>query len=202
MLSEVSFSQSTKDLLRRLSTGKVGEECRIAFAYIAYPTRTAGSEHRPRMFIFMSQAFQKFTAFFHNGNVCRKVGVEYVIETNLFQSCNHHAFGELFWCKTKCFAPSNTNCGGNLYNGNFIGICQYFEDFGNIVTFFECANGAMGNALTAQAAIGLSDVGESVGNIYGSATTGVYQVPDVQALHFVTNLDATHTFDAFFRISN
>ena len=202
LLSEVSFSQSTKDLLRRLSAGKVGEERRITFAYIAYPTRAAGGEHRPRMFIFMSQAFQKFTAFFHNGNVCRKVGVEYIIKANLFQSCNHHTFSELFRCKTKCFAPSSTNCGSNLYNGNLVGICQYFEDFGNIVTFFERANGAMSNALTAQAAIGLSDIGESVGNIYGSATTGVYQVPDIQALHFVTNLDATHAFDTFFRISN
>ena len=202
LLSKVSFGQRTEDLLRRLSAGKIRYECRIFFAYIAYPARAAGGEHRPCVFVAFSQAFQKFAAFFHNGYICCEVGVENIIEANLFKSSNHHAFSELFRSKTKCFAPRNAYCRSNLHNGYFIRICQHFKDFGNIVTFFKCTNGAMGNALTAQAAIRLSDVGEFVGNIYGSATTGVYQVPNIQSLHFVADLYATHAFDTFFRISN
>ena len=202
MLSKVSFSQSTKDLLGRFGTGKVGQESRIFFAYIAYPARAAGSEHRPNVFVAFGKAFQKFAAFFHNGYICCEVGVEYIVEANLFESSNHHTFGKLFRSKTKCFAPSNAYCGSNLNNGYFIRICENFENFGNIVTFFESTNGAMGNALTAQAAIRLSDVGEFVGNIYGSTSTGVNQVPNVQTLYFVANLNTTHTFDTFFRISN
>ena len=57
LLSKVGFSQGTEDLLRTLGAGKVGEERRIFFAYVAYPARTAGGEHGPRMFITFSQAF-------------------------------------------------------------------------------------------------------------------------------------------------
>ncbi len=54
----------------------------------------------------------------------------------------------------------------------------------------------MGDALTAQAAFRFLDAAVER-NIYGCAGTGLLHVPYAQILHFITDLDAAHAFDAF-----
>ena len=59
----------------------------------------------------------------------------------------------------------------------------------------------MGDTLPAEAAVTVLN-GNIAGNVYGSTGTGVLHIPDMQLLHLVTNLDATHAFDAFFGIAD
>ena len=59
----------------------------------------------------------------------------------------------------------------------------------------------MGDALTAEAAVAVFN-GNVAGNVYGSTGTGVLYIPDMQLLHLVANLDATHAFDAFLGIAD
>ena len=53
----------------------------------------------------------------------------------------------------------------------------------------------MGHALAAEGAVGFAD-GAVVADVDGDAGAGAGDVPDVEALDLVADLDATHAFDA------
>ena len=59
----------------------------------------------------------------------------------------------------------------------------------------------MGDALTAQAAVGVFDA-HVAGHIHSGTGAGVLDVPNMQILYLVADLDATHAFNAFFRVAN
>jgi len=54
-----------------------------------YPARTAGGKQR--QVSLLPEMSEKLAGFFHNGEVGRGVGVEYIIETQLSQCIEHSA---------------------------------------------------------------------------------------------------------------
>ena len=59
----------------------------------------------------------------------------------------------------------------------------------------------MGDALTAQAAVGVFDA-HVAGHIHSGTGAGVLDVPNMQILYLVADLNATHAFNAFFGVTN
>ena len=201
LLCKIGFCQRTENLLRRFGGGKVRHKVRVSFVDIAYPAGAAGGEHRPAMVLRILQMLQKLACFLHDGNVGSVAGVENIVEADFLQCCYHAAFSCHLGRQIEGFGPGGTYCRGNLYYGYLIGIGQYVINFGNVVTLLQRANGAVGDTLTAEAAVTVLN-GNIAGNVYGSTGTGILHIPDMQLLHLVTNLDAAHAFDAFFGIAD
>ena len=63
------------------------------------------------------------------------------------------------------------------------------------------ANWTVGDTLAEELTLGFIDRAVS-GYINGRTGTGTFQIPDIQALDLVTDLNAAHTFNTFFRLTD
>ena len=143
---------------------------------------------------------QEFIAFFHNGQIGSKVCIVNIIKAHAAQSTCHAFHGCFFSFQTKVFTPCCTHCRSNLYHGDFFLIRQSSACLAGIITFTEGTYGTMGDTLTAQGTVGILD-DTVAGNINCCTAAGTSQIPDIQCLHLIADLDAAHTFDTFIEIS-
>ncbi len=90
------------------------------------PAGAAGGDHRQRSAFF--DPFQQFIAFFDNGEVGRKIGVEYFVKSQPAQSGNHFSGDQTSRGHTEFFAQRGAN-GRSFLNDDMFGrVLQRFPD--------------------------------------------------------------------------
>ena len=144
----------------------------------------------------MLQMLQKFAAFFHDGQIGGKVGIEHIVKANAAQGGDHPAHSGLAGLQAQLLGPSGPDGGRHLDDSDFIGVCQSVKNLLGVVPLPQSAHRALGDTLAAQRAVRLFDFPVQR-NVYCGAGTGGRHVPDIQTLDLVADLDAAHTFDAF-----
>ena len=149
----------------------------------------------------MVQMLDEFTAFLHDGEVGGEVGIEDIVKAHTAESCDHALCCRLLAGQTEALAPCCTDSGCDLDNGDLFGIGKSGECTLSIVTLTECSGGAMGDALSAESAVGFLD-GICTGNVYADTGTGIDNIPDMKILDLIAGLDAAHALDALALIMN
>lgn len=194
-LRKVAFADGAEHLLWALGGGEVVGHFREVGFQETDPAWTAGGEHWPLVLITMGEALDKFAGFFHDGEIGGKVGVENVVEADLLEHADHFWCGENVAVDAELFGPGDAHGRSNLHDGDGVWIGEGVENFFGVVAFMERGGWTMGHALAAEGAVGFAD-GAVVADVDGDAGTGAGDVPDVEALDLVADLDATHAFDA------
>ena len=137
----------------------------------------------------MSDAVDQFAAFLHDGHVRSVDSIEDVVEADLLQSGNQFARCLLHAVHADLLTPCDAYCRCELDHGDGLRICQCVEDFVRIVSFAECADRAVGDALTAKAAVGVPDR-HAVSHADCSPEGGTEFLPYVHVLDLVADLYA------------
>ena len=101
------------------------------------PSRAAACKLRQRFSSF-GNTFNKFTAFFHDGQVCSKVGVQNVIYAQFTEQRNHFTLHKATICHTKFFTQCNAHGRRSAYDDNLFRIANFFC---NLVNFYFFGNG-------------------------------------------------------------
>ena len=195
-IGEIGFCDGAKHLHWRFRRGKVVGHLRKVGFQETHPTRTAGCEHRPLVLVAVGEAFDEFAGFFHDREIGAEVGVKDIVEADLLEGADHFRCRENVAVDAEFFCPGNTHGRCHLHNGDGIGIGQCREHFFRVIAFMQRACWAMGDALAAEGAIRFADAAV-VADVDCGAGTGAGNVPDVEALDLVADLDAAHAFDAF-----
>ena len=141
------------------------------------------------------QAGNQFGRFLHNGQVGGEVGVKHIVEAQCPQGGGHPVDGGQLPGQAQRLAPGRPHGGGDLHHSDLLRVGQRVEGLLGVVPLPQGAHGAVGDALAAEGTLGVLD-DPVVGDVDGGASAGAGQVPDVQALHLVADLDAAHTFNA------
>ena len=143
----------------------------------------------------MGETFDEFAGFFHDGEIGGEVGVEDIVKADLFEHTDHFRRGEHIGIDPELFCPGHAHSWSNLDDGDGVRIGEGVEDFFTIVTFMQSGGWAVGHALAAEGTVGFAD-GAVVADVDGDAGTGASDIPDVEPLDFVADLDAAHALDA------
>ena len=135
LLRQPCFRNRAEHLLGRFCRRKLICQFRILPFQKAHPTGTAACEHGPTHQCAAFQPMQKFIAFLHNRQVCRKVCIIYIIEAKAVQRACHTLHGRFFPFQPEILAPSGTHRRRNLYDCNFFFICQSRSCLCGIISF-------------------------------------------------------------------
>ena len=147
-LSKVSFNGRTLHSNRALSAGNMVSHFRIIGFHEFNPSRAAAGKLRQRFSTF-SNAFNKFAAFFHNGQIRRKVSVQNIIYTQFTEQRNHFTLNEAAISHTKFFTQSNANRRRSANDNNLIRIANLFSNLVNFYSFSDGIHRANISTLTA-----------------------------------------------------
>ena len=143
----------------------------------------------------MGEALDELAALLHDGEVGGEVGVEHIVEAHLLEGGDHPLGGGEPGRQSEGLGPGGTDGRRHLDHGDLLGIGQSLIDQGGVVPLLETAHGAVGDALTAEGAVGLAQ-GPGPVHADGGAGAGAHHVPHAHALDLVADLDAAHALDA------
>ena len=196
---KIAFGHGAEHLLRRFCRGKVICHVGILGFEETYPGRAAGGEHGPSLLFRIGKPCKQLVPFFHNGQICGKIGVKHIIKTDFLKGRRHAPFRGHISRQIQRFSPGRSDGGGHLHNGNGFRIGQSAENLCGIIPFPQRARWTMGNTLSADAAVRFF-YPPVPGNIHCSSGTGVLYVPDMQVLYLIAELYTAHAFDTFAEI--
>ena len=131
--SPAMFSQPRRTSAGRFCRRKLICQFRILPFQETHPTGTAACEHGPTHQCAAFQPMQKFIAFLHNRQVCRKVCIIYIIESRRCSAAMRSMVASSrFQPKIlpKRYAPQR-----NLYDRNFFFICQSRSCLCGVISF-------------------------------------------------------------------
>ena len=129
------------------------------------------------------------------GEVCRKIGVKYIINAKCLCRRNHSLFGCNSLVHTKRICPSRANRRSNLHNGNSFAVFNSIKYTVGIISCGERARWTVGNTLTAEGTSCLGNAKTVAHGNLGVCAAAVY-FPNGKSLNLIANLYATHTGDA------
>ena len=143
----IGLCNRTKHLLWRFAGGNVIQQVRVVLLHKVNPARATGGNHRQRASIF--HPVEQLIAFLHNGQVGRKVGVEYLIKTQTSERSNHLAGCNCASFHSKLFTDCNTNSRSGLNDDKFIRVVDGIPNSLGVVLFIQCADWANCHTLSA-----------------------------------------------------
>ena len=112
------------------------------------------------------------------------------------ESVRNFSNGRFFPGKTKSLSPCGADSRSDLSYCDCVFVRDSVPYFFCIVTLSQSTNRTVGDALSAKRTVCLLDL-SSAGYIDGRARAGTLEIPDVQVLNLVTDLDTAHTLDTF-----
>ena len=198
LFSVVALHESAVHTLRRFSGRKVGNEFGEVVFAVLNPTGRAGSDEGKRTFAV--KTFDKFCAFFHDGDVSRNVNINNRVEAESVKSCNHFTFNIGADGHVKAFAEGCSDSGSGSNNNVFIGIGESIPNLPSVVLFVDSANGAVNNALTASDTGNVFKVETESGTDIGYEASFI-SADNANALNVLTHSNATTAKNAFIVIS-
>ena len=143
----------------------------------------------------MSKPLQELTALFHDGQVSGEVGIKDIVKAHRFQRCDHTLGGGKLGIQMVVLRPCGPYGRGDLHHRDLLGIRQRIPHLSGIVMLLQSAHRAVGDALTAEGAVRLTQRAEPA-HAYCRAGTGANHIPDVHALDLIAHLNAAHAADA------
>jgi len=198
LFSVVALHESAVHTLRRFSGRKVGDEFGEVVFAVFNPTGRARSDEGERTVAL--KTFDKFGAFFHDGDVSSNVNVNNRVEAESVESCNHLTFNVCTDRHIEAFAEGSSDSGSGSNDNVFVGIGKSVPNFLSVVFFVDSANGAVNNALTASDTGNVFEVEAESGTDVGYEASFV-SADNANALNVVTNSNATTAKNAFIVIS-
>ena len=199
LFGKIALNDRAEHSLRRFCRGKVVGKFRILPLEEPDPTRAAGGHQRKRAAVL--QAVQKLAAFFHDRQIGREIGVEHIVKTERLRCGSHALFGRFLFGKAEALRPCSTHGGRDLQHSELAFVRKRGIDFIGVVTHTQRADRAVGDALSAQRAIGVGKLFAALDADRGTAA-GALDFPDVKGLHLVAHLHAAHAFDALARLTH
>src|SRR5699024_152195 len=95
----------------------------------------AGSKHGISFQVAFFQSFQKFTALFHDGQVCAEIGIENIIKPDLPQSSYQSFNGCKLPGQAERLSPGSADCRSKLDHCDLFWICQGIQDPAAVISF-------------------------------------------------------------------
>ena len=173
---------------------------------VANPARAAGGEHG-ELDVFAAglagllDALEQLGALFHDGEVGREIGIEYVVEAHHAQDTRQALDRRVLVREAQALAPGGAHCGRHLHKTDLIGVAQGVEDALGVVTGAQGAGRTMGDALAAQGAVGLGQL-LAAGDVHHGVARAAREVPHTRRLDLLANLDAAQALDALVVVAN
>ena len=81
-----------------------------------------------------------------------------------------------------------------MEHGDNFWVCKGLQYQFGVIAFAKGAGWTVGDALPTERAVCFADVAV-VANVNSDARAGTGNIPDIETLDFITNLDTTHAFD-------
>ncbi len=147
LLRVVGLDNRAEHLLRRLAGGQIRDKLGEVVLAVANPPGRAACDHRQHAAVLHS--VDKFSGFFHNGEVCREIGVEYLVEAESAHCGYHLALDVGSDGIAERLTQRSADSGSCLNNNHLLGVCDSLQYLGGIVLLFQSARRTGGNALTA-----------------------------------------------------
>ena len=191
LLRDIGLGDRAEHLLRRFRGRKVFHHIRILCLHETQPTRTTGSKHRPFVTVAVCQSFEEFASLFHDRKVCAVIGIENIVDADLFERTDQLAHSSVFIFQTDLFAPCCTDRRSDLYHRDDLRIRQRVIELAAIVAFAQCADRTMRDALTAERTVAFLER-LIIFETDRRPIAGTDQRPNTHTLHFFTDLDAPH----------
>ena len=190
----VALGYGTEHLLGRLGGGEVIHELGIVGLDEPYPAGAAGCEHRELRLILICKPGEELGTFLHNREVGSEVRVEDIVESHDLQSSAESLDRCLLGRQSEGLAPGSPDGGSDLDDRDLLGIAEGIDDLLRIIPLGERSDGAVGDALAAECAVGSL---ERICTAYVDSGTGtrIDEIPDAACLA-VAHLDAAHALDA------
>ena len=195
LLGKVGLGNGAEHLLRGLRGGKLLCPLGVLRLEEAHPARAAGGEHRPAVVLFVREAFEKFAALLHDGEVGGKVGVEHIVEAQLAQSSRHALGRGKLRRKVELLRPGRAHRRRDLHDRDGVGVVDGVKDDSRVVALPQRRRGAMRDALAAVGTFRILDAAIARG-VHRRAGAGAEQIPYLHGLYVLADLDAAHTLHA------
>ena len=195
LFRKVALGYRAEHCLRRLGRRQVAGVLRKLSLHKPHPAGAAGGKHGPLVLIPVSKPLQELTSLFHNGQVSGKVGVKDIVEAHRFQGSDHALGSGKLGIQMVVLRPRGPDGRGDLHHRDLLGIRQRIPHLPGIVMLLQSAHRAMGNALSAEGAVRLTQRAEPA-YAYRRAGTGAHHIPDVHALDLIAHLNAAHAANA------
>ena len=195
LFRKVALGYRAEHCLRRLGRRQVAGVLRKLSLDKPYPAGAAGGKHGPLVLIPVSKPLQELTALFHDGQVSGEVGIKDIVKAHRFQCCDHTLGGGKLGIQMVVLRPCGPYGRGDLHHRDLLGIRQRIPHLSGIVMLLQSAHRAVGDALTAEGAVRLTQRAEPA-HAYCRAGTGANHIPDVHALDLIAHLNAAHAADA------
>ena len=107
---------------------------RIIGLHVFHPGRTAAGKLRKRRGSF-GQPFHQLAGFLHNRHICRKIGIQNVISTQLSQQRHHLTLDKASVRHPEFLSQRRTDGGGSTENNNAVRIGRGFPDAFILISF-------------------------------------------------------------------
>ena len=198
LLSEVGLHQGSEHLLRRLAGGDelrhVGE---VGLHKLDPPGRAGGDQgERPTGL----DPSHQFRPLFHDGQVGAEVGVEDIVEADLFQGGVHLPYRHVPGFHAELLGKADPDGRSLLDNHDLLGIENGVPNLFDFADLPEGAGGTEGCTLAAVHAGAVTETLPEEG-VNVNLDASVDKVDGVDGLDIVTNRDTTSAGDTLFRIS-
>ena len=199
LVGVVALDNCAEHFVRRFAGGEVGKEFGIEFFAILDPTGAAACDHGESAAVFESA--QKLGAFFHNGEVSREIGIEYLIEAETAECGNELAGNRGTDLHTEFFAEGRSYCGSRLNDDVLGGIVKSRINVCGAVLFVQCADGTSEDTLTAVDA-GAVNKTHTEDTADGGVKATLGNADSADLLNLITSRYATAAGDTFGVIAN
>ena len=105
------------------------------------------------MLIRVLDFVDKLAAFFHNGQVSREVCVKDIVHTGASKRCAEQINGCDIRLETEVLAPCSSDRRSDLEEDDLVRILDRVNDLERVIAFFQCADRAVRDTLTAKRAV-------------------------------------------------
>ena len=169
------------------------------------PTRAARSEDRQTHTLVASHVLadtaEQLGAFFHDGQVSGKVGVEHIVEAEATQGSGHLAGDDAAGRHTELFTESHTRSGSRVDDDGLLGVVDGSHHVAGVVHLRQGTDGAHLDALTAHDARRVDEV-LLEGRSHDGAEATVDGAQGTNGLDVVAHVFATAAHDALVDVAH